>query len=116
MGPQLPPGWVAQWDQNSQRYYYLEQATGRTQWNPPLAGPPIGSHGYTGQGQYGAPGGSGGYYSQQYNQYTDSHGGKHKEVYEKKEKSGKGGVMAGAAGGLAVGAVGGALVGHAMGM
>jgi hypothetical protein len=28
--PPLPPGWTAQWDQNSQRWYYVEQATGRT--------------------------------------------------------------------------------------
>lgn len=34
-GPQLPPGWVQQWDQNSQRSYYLERSTGRSQWEPP---------------------------------------------------------------------------------
>ncbi|CEG68007.1 hypothetical protein CU097_005574 [Rhizopus azygosporus] len=33
--PQLPPGWIALWDEGSQRYYYLEQATGRTQWELP---------------------------------------------------------------------------------
>lgn len=26
---QLPQGWIQQWDQNSQRYYYVEQATGK---------------------------------------------------------------------------------------
>ena len=62
---------------------------------------------------HGVPGGS---YSQQYNQYTDSHGNQHRELHEKKEKSGKGGMLAAGAGGLAVGAVGGAMVGHAMGM
>ncbi|KAH7412232.1 hypothetical protein DE146DRAFT_732547 [Phaeosphaeria sp. MPI-PUGE-AT-0046c] len=30
-----PPGWVLQWEPNAQRIYYLEQATGRTQWVPP---------------------------------------------------------------------------------
>jgi hypothetical protein len=33
-------GWIQQWDQNSQRWYYLEQATGRTQWDPPSHLPP----------------------------------------------------------------------------
>ncbi|KAG1441766.1 hypothetical protein G6F56_011341 [Rhizopus delemar] len=32
---QLPAGWVALWDETSKRYYYLEQATGRTQWEFP---------------------------------------------------------------------------------
>jgi hypothetical protein len=36
----MPPGWVQQWDQNSQRWYYVEQATGRTQWDPPAHLPP----------------------------------------------------------------------------
>ena len=72
----------------------------------------MGSHGYDSYRQQGAPGG---YYNEQYRQHTDSSGVR-QEVYQKKEKSGKGGMMAGAAGGLAVGAVGGALVNHAMGM
>jgi hypothetical protein len=33
--PTLPPGWVEQWDTKSRRIYYLDQATGRTQWVPP---------------------------------------------------------------------------------
>ena len=36
----MPPGWHAQFDQNSQRWYYVEQATGRTQWDPPAHAPP----------------------------------------------------------------------------
>ncbi|KAI8881234.1 hypothetical protein K501DRAFT_334875 [Backusella circina FSU 941] len=35
--PSLPPGWIALWDETSQRYYYLEQATGLTQWDVPTA-------------------------------------------------------------------------------
>ncbi|KAI4270796.1 MAG: hypothetical protein LQ337_006464, partial [Flavoplaca oasis] len=103
-GPTLPPGWIAQWDQNSQRWYYLEQATGRTQWDlpqpshagypPPQAphssfapGPPMGGHGYDSHGQHGA---QGGYYSQETkNVYEDSHGGSHKDIVEKKEKKEK---------------------------
>lgn len=36
----MPPGWTQQWDQNSQRWFYVEQATGRTQWDPPSHLPP----------------------------------------------------------------------------
>ncbi|KAI8997595.1 hypothetical protein BDB01DRAFT_901953 [Pilobolus umbonatus] len=35
--PQLPPGWISLWDENYQRYYYVEQATGKTQWEIPVA-------------------------------------------------------------------------------
>ncbi|RMZ67410.1 WW Rsp5 WWP [Pyrenophora seminiperda CCB06] len=38
--PPMPPGWTQQWDQNSQRWFYIEQATGRTQWDPPSNLPP----------------------------------------------------------------------------
>lgn len=31
----IPYGWIEKWDTNSQRTYYLEQATGRTQWELP---------------------------------------------------------------------------------
>jgi hypothetical protein len=30
-----PPGWFIQWEPNAQKIYYLEQATGRTQWVRP---------------------------------------------------------------------------------
>ncbi|KAL9038438.1 MAG: hypothetical protein Q9214_005281, partial [Letrouitia sp. 1 TL-2023] len=105
--PPLPPGWVAQWDQNSQRYYYVEQATGRTQWELPQGGPPP-------PGGYGGP--APGYMAQsQYNEYTDDHGEVHKEYHqEEKKKSGHGGMLAAGAGGLAVGAIGGALVADAL--
>lgn len=34
--PYLPlSGWSQHWDQGSQRYYYIEQTTGRKQWEPP---------------------------------------------------------------------------------
>jgi hypothetical protein len=35
----LPPGWIQQFDPNSQRVYYLKQATGLTQWVPPAPTP-----------------------------------------------------------------------------
>ncbi|KAL8976900.1 MAG: hypothetical protein Q9205_007193 [Flavoplaca limonia] len=101
--PSLPPGWVSQWDHNSQQTYYLQQATGRTQWDPPQAqhgGPPPGmGDGYGSAPGHGLPGGL---YSQRYNQYTDSYGNQHRELHEKKWKSGKGGILAAGAGGLAV--------------
>ncbi|KAL1704200.1 Sec23/Sec24 trunk domain-containing protein [Schizophyllum commune] len=75
---QLPPGWVAEWDPNAQRYLFIESATGQTQWELPGApgapnpagSPPPGSHHHTkrrqyaaGQTQayYGTEGGGGGY-------------------------------------------------------
>jgi cytoskeletal protein RodZ len=36
---QLPTGWIAQWDPNTQQVYYLEQASGLTQWVPPATAP-----------------------------------------------------------------------------
>ncbi|KAL8768740.1 MAG: hypothetical protein Q9209_005158 [Squamulea sp. 1 TL-2023] len=121
--PPLPPSWIAQWDQNSQRYYYLDQASGHTQWelpqpsyssSPPPGFPPKAAHGRESHGQHGAPGGV--YSHETKHVVEDTHGGGHKETVEKKEKkSGKGGMLAAGAGGLAVGAVGGAMVGHAMG-
>ncbi|KAL9032103.1 MAG: hypothetical protein Q9180_006699, partial [Flavoplaca navasiana] len=127
-GPPLAPGWIAQWDPNSLRYYYLEQATGRTKWDPPQAfhgsfappgAPSMGGHGYDAHGPPGAPGAAGGYYSQETKHIVqDTHDGGHKDIVEKKEKkekkSGKGGMLAAGAGGLAAGAVGGAMIGHTM--
>lgn len=99
MDQTLPPGWAKQWDSNSQRWYFVEHATGRTQWEPPM---PMGQNyghqvpGYGQQDTY--PPGVGQY---------DQHGS------VKKDKGM--GTMGAAAGGLAVGAIGGGLVGHAMG-
>lgn len=38
--PPLPEGWKALFDQNYQRWYYLETATGKTQWEAPPPPPP----------------------------------------------------------------------------
>ncbi|KAF4467471.1 WW domain-containing, partial [Fusarium albosuccineum] len=38
--PPLPEGWTAQFDQQHQRWYYVEVATGRTQWEAPGQAPP----------------------------------------------------------------------------
>lgn len=33
--PQVPPGWVAVWDESAQRYYFVNEATGASQWELP---------------------------------------------------------------------------------
>lgn len=33
--PTVPPGWIAHLDVAANRYYYVETATGKTQWDPP---------------------------------------------------------------------------------
>jgi hypothetical protein len=108
--PPMPPGWVQQWDQNSQRWYYLEQATGRTQWDPPLnlppgpyAPPPTGA-------PYQAPVGHderglfGNTHGHQGHNYT--HGAAVNEKEKKKDKDGHSNAMLAAAGigGIAAGA------------
>ncbi|KJX97009.1 hypothetical protein TI39_contig590g00002 [Zymoseptoria brevis] len=72
----LPPGWSTQFDQSSQRWYYIEQATGRTQWDVPVshhagyaAPPPPGGYGQSGPGYEASRGhegshGAGGFYNQ----------------------------------------------------
>ena len=108
-------------DPNSQRWYYLEQATGRTQWEIPQFYPqqgppaPYGApvHGYPlqpygAQGQGYPPHGMEGHYGAGAGVL-----GEHERGLGEGEKKGKGygGVVMGAVGGLAAGA----LLGHAMG-
>ncbi|KAJ5726897.1 hypothetical protein N7493_005924 [Penicillium malachiteum] len=66
--PPLPPGWYQQWEPNAQRAFWVEEATGRSQWEAPYGygfagdrgGPP--PAGYYNQGPPPAPyGGGGGY-------------------------------------------------------
>ncbi|KAJ3344152.1 hypothetical protein HDU83_005378 [Entophlyctis luteolus] len=40
--PQLPPGWIAQWNSQYQRNFYVDTATGKSQWEPPAFAPPPG--------------------------------------------------------------------------
>lgn len=82
--PSLPPGWIMQWDANSQRNYYVEQATGKTQWDPPAHNqyPPPSQHGpggYSSPPSHGAPYGGGSHdgsrgYGDQH-QYNQGYGG-----------------------------------------
>src|SRR5262245_25205845 len=54
--PQLPPGWIAQWDGASKKYYYVQLSTGASQWETPTDAAPTGTT--PGQGvehPYGTP-------------------------------------------------------------
>jgi hypothetical protein len=114
--PPMPPGWVQQWDQGSQRWYYVEQATGRTQWDPPsnlppgpYAPPPSGA-------PYQAPGGHderglfGNTHGHQGHDYTPS--GHATNEKEKKKDKGHSTAMLAAAG--IGGVAAGAWIGHEM--
>ncbi|KAG6042233.1 hypothetical protein E4U41_002576 [Claviceps citrina] len=41
--PSLPPGWIAQWDGASRKYYYVQLATGVSQWEIPTQAAKTGS-------------------------------------------------------------------------
>ena len=94
--PPLPPGWEQVWDHNAQRYYYLERATGRTQWEFPNAypGETIPGQHYDSHGSYG-------------------HEAQHGSYHGEEKKDGHTGMAL--AGGVAVGAVGGAWAAHEYG-
>ena len=40
--PNLPPGWIAQWDGNSRKYYFVQLSTGVSQWDTPTDDAPVG--------------------------------------------------------------------------
>ncbi|KAJ9625374.1 hypothetical protein H2204_010467 [Knufia peltigerae] len=107
--PPLPPGWISQFDHNSQRWYYIYQPTGQVQWEFPGPAPGV-------PPPAPAPG-----FQQSYGQampsvpYMPGHNENSKGYYTgsvqpEKKGSGMGGVIAGGLGGAAVGA----LVGHAL--
>ncbi|ROT43372.1 hypothetical protein SODALDRAFT_319847 [Sodiomyces alkalinus F11] len=41
--PHLPPGWIAQWDGASRKYYFVQLSTGISQWDVPTEAAPTGS-------------------------------------------------------------------------
>lgn len=45
--PKLPAGWIAQWDNNSRKYYYVQISTGVSQWDLPTSEAPIGGGSHT---------------------------------------------------------------------
>lgn len=108
--PPMPPGWTQQWDQNSQRWFYIEQATGRTQWDPPAhlppgpyAPPPAGAP-YVAPGGHDERGLFGNTHGHQGHDYTQS--GMATNESEKKKDKGHSTAMLAAAGigGIAAGA------------
>ncbi len=40
--PPLPAGWIAQWDGNSRKYYFVQLSTGLSQWDTPTDAAPVG--------------------------------------------------------------------------
>ncbi|GAD94178.1 hypothetical protein MGYG_06573 [Paecilomyces variotii No. 5] len=98
--PPLPAGWIQQWDSYSQRGFYVDQSTGRSQWEAPyMPGPGYDSSRGEPYGGYAPPPGPppGEYY-----------------VEERKEEkhSDTGKIIAAGAIGVAAGAVGGAFLEH----
>lgn len=112
----MPPGWTQQWDQNSQRWFYIEQATGRTQWDPPSHlppgpyAPPAAGAPYVPAAGHDERGLFGNTHGHQGHDYTPSG----QATNEKEEKKGHSTAMLAAAGigGIAAGA----FIGHQLGM
>lgn len=90
--PQLPPPWVARWDDREQRYFYLNEQTGERSWTPPS------------QGYGGGYGDSQEGYQQQQGQYGSEH--------EEKKDKGHDSAVAWGVGGAALGLGAGALLMH----
>ena len=110
--PRIPDGWAPQWDAHYARWYYVEQATGRAQWEAPGYSASQG-HEHDARGY---PAEHGGGYAGGHDSYGGGHGGYGEQGYsEKKSSSSSSGMLLGVAGGLAAGAVGGALLHEALG-
>ncbi|KAF2868619.1 hypothetical protein BDV95DRAFT_609533 [Massariosphaeria phaeospora] len=113
----MPPGWVQQWDQSSQRWYYVEQPTGCTQWDPPMRATPAR------QGPYAPPAGQYGGQNERglfgnTHDHSD-HGYDHRQNQyavdkDKKKKKDKGHSTAMLAGASVAGLGAGALIGHSL--
>lgn len=55
--PPLPAGWIAQWDGNSKKYYYVQLSTGVSQWEIPTDAAPVGgTPAHNVEHPYGVPG------------------------------------------------------------
>jgi hypothetical protein len=113
----MPPGWTQQWDQNSQRWFYIEQATGRTQWDPPAHlppgpyAPPAAGAPYMPQQGHDERGLFGNTHGHQGHDYTQS-GAATNEAEKKKSGHSTAMLAAAGVGGIAAGA----FIGHQLGM
>lgn len=117
--PPLPYGWVQEWEPRERRAFFVETATGRSEWTLP-ADAAYGEQSRGGGEPYPPPvpaayppHESGGY-PPQYPPH-EGYGGEYPEE-KKKEKSDTGKYLAAGAAGLAIGAVGGAILGHELSM
>lgn len=111
--PPLPAGWYQEWEPTVRRAFWVEHATGRSQWEAPYA-PQPGKVYYDGSrsvpphetagGYYGPPAGPppGGYEERGYGHQGD-------------ERSNAGKYLAAGAAGLAVGGIAGAVIAHEVG-
>ena len=54
--PHLPSGWIAQWDGNSKKYYFVQLSTGVSQWETPTHAAPGGTPAQGTEHPYGVPG------------------------------------------------------------
>ena len=109
-GPQVPPPWVARWDGESQRWYYVNEQTGERTWNHPGQGDGYGQP----QPSYGggAPyGGEQSYGQQPSYGYGESRQGDYNQQQQEPKKDHSGAKIAGAA---VLGLAGGALGGYAV--
>lgn len=96
-GGDLPYPWIARWDDQSQRYYYVNEQTGETTWEHPG-----GLYGGGGYGSGGGGYGGGGYGGGGYGEYPQE-----QQQEPKKDHS-----MMYGLGGAALGLAGGALAMH----
>ncbi|KAK6422935.1 hypothetical protein LTR95_016610 [Oleoguttula sp. CCFEE 5521] len=119
--PTCPPGWSSQWDQNQQRWFFIEQATGRSSWDPPYPGhaDDRGFMGHSTAPQFGGQApqfGKGGHIDPSHGTGHAPYGGgpQYGQPGYGHEKKGGNNAMLYGAGGLAAGVVGGALISNAM--
>lgn len=101
--PPLPLGWIQEWEPSLRRAYFVETATGRSQWESPMA-----------DAEYARGGGppeSAGYYACP-PPPPPQDGGYYPPPEEKKKSSGMGKIIAGGVAGVALGAAGMALWEH----
>ncbi|KAI0484226.1 hypothetical protein GGR56DRAFT_14983 [Xylariaceae sp. FL0804] len=54
--PTFPAGWIAQWDSNSKKYYYVQLSTGVSQWETPTDAAPVGTPAQANEHPFGVPG------------------------------------------------------------
>jgi hypothetical protein len=106
--PPLPQGWVQEWEPSTRRAFYVEQATGCSQWETPYEQP-----GYSGydDGSRGVPP-----QGPPPMHYDDHSPGYYQQDQPEKKSSDAGKYLAAGAAGLAVGGIGGALIANELGM